>query len=71
MPATGADPTDPANVTLDSLGAIRRRADRDEPEPVTLVGHSRGGVVISRAAELLPERLRRLVYLSAYLTSRG
>jgi pimeloyl-ACP methyl ester carboxylesterase len=34
---------------------------------VTLIGHSRGGIVISRTAELVPEGLRRLVYLSAYL----
>ncbi len=72
LPATGADPTR-------SGRASRSRAGRDsspsiverEPEPVTLVGHSRGGIVISRAAELVPERLRRLVYLSAYLLPAG
>ena len=29
---------------------------RASPQPVTLVGHSRGGIVISRAAELVPEQ---------------
>ena len=46
-------------------------SSRTSPRPVTLVGHSRGGIVISRAAELAPERLRRLVYLSAYLVPAG
>jgi pimeloyl-ACP methyl ester carboxylesterase len=36
-----------------------------------LVGHSRGGAVISRAAELVPDAIRRLVYLSAYLLTDG
>jgi pimeloyl-ACP methyl ester carboxylesterase len=38
---------------------------------VVLVGHSRGGIVISRVAELVPERVKRLVYVSAYLLPAG
>jgi pimeloyl-ACP methyl ester carboxylesterase len=41
-----------------------------EPGSV-LVGHSRGGAVISRAAELAPDAVRRLVYVAAYLLSDG
>ena len=36
-----------------------------------LVGHSLGGAVISRVAELIPERIRSLVYVSAYLLPAG
>jgi pimeloyl-ACP methyl ester carboxylesterase len=36
-----------------------------------LVGHSRGGAVISGAAELAPQAIGRLVYLSAYLLADG
>lgn len=36
-----------------------------------LLGHSRGGALISRAAELAPHAIRRLVYLSAYLLPDG
>lgn len=36
-----------------------------------LLGHSRGGAVISRVAELVPGSIRRLVYLSAYLLPDG
>jgi len=36
-------------------------------EPVTLVGHSMGGMAISRAAEMQPDLFDQLVYLTAYL----
>ena len=42
-----------------------------EPEPVILVGHSRGGVIISAAAERLPEKVAALVYLAAFLLRPG
>jgi len=34
---------------------------------VILVGHSYGGMVIGGVAEKVPERIRRLVYLDAYI----
>ncbi|NBD11045.1 alpha/beta fold hydrolase [Corallococcus silvisoli] len=39
------------------------------PKPV-LVGHSAGGTVITRAAEMAPHLMGRLVYLSAYVPLR-
>ena len=42
-----------------------------EPELVVLVGHSRGGVVISEVAELVPDRIARLVYVAAFLLPDG
>lgn len=36
---------------------------------VVLVGHSMGGVVIPRVAETVPERVRRVVWLAAVVTS--
>jgi pimeloyl-ACP methyl ester carboxylesterase len=71
LPATGADPADPASVTLESWARFVADVVAREPQPATLVGHSRGGIVISRVAELVPERLRRLVYVSAYLLPAG
>jgi pimeloyl-ACP methyl ester carboxylesterase len=44
---------------------------RAQPEPVILVGHSFGGMTISAVAEAAPERIRRLVYLAAYLPRTG
>jgi pimeloyl-ACP methyl ester carboxylesterase len=45
---------------LDSLG-----------EPVTLVGHSMAGLVISEVAARRPAKVRRLVYVCAYLPRDG
>lgn len=42
-----------------------------EPEPVVLVGHSRGGAVISGVAERRPDRILRLVYAAALLLRDG
>src|SRR5208282_1987226 len=36
-----------------------------------LVGHSFGGTVISKVAEAIPERIRRLVYLNAFVLRDG
>ncbi len=38
---------------------------------VILVGHSRGGLVISEAAERIPDRVDSLVYLTAFLLEPG
>jgi pimeloyl-ACP methyl ester carboxylesterase len=70
LPATGADHTDPASITLESWA--RFVADIvSATAPAVLVGHSRGGLVISRAAELAPESVQRLVYVSGYLLPAG
>lgn len=38
---------------------------------VVLVGHSMGGVVIPRVAEVIPERIRRVVWLAAAVCADG
>ena len=43
-------------------------ADLDD---IVLVGHSYGGTVVSKLAELLPERIRRLVYWNAFVLLDG
>jgi pimeloyl-ACP methyl ester carboxylesterase len=40
-------------------------------QPVVLVGHSMGGIVISQLAQQRPERIERLVYLTAMLPRSG
>lgn len=70
LPGTGADATHPANISLETWA--RFVADvADAHECPILVGHSRAGIVISRACELAPDRIGMLVYLSAYLLTRG
>lgn len=41
------------------------------PEPVILVGHSLGGSVLSYLAATMPEKIRALVYLAAFMTPAG
>jgi pimeloyl-ACP methyl ester carboxylesterase len=71
LPSTGADQTDPANITLEGWARFVADIVIGQAEPVILVGHSRGGVVISRAAELAPAQVRLLVYVSGYLLPDG
>ena len=67
LPSMGADLTPPAVITLDYWARFIADLAAREPEPVTLVAHSRGGLVASRAAELEPDRIGRIVYVAAYL----
>jgi pimeloyl-ACP methyl ester carboxylesterase len=67
LPAMGDDITPPAIITLDYWARFIADLAAREPEPVVLVAHSRGGIVASQAAELAPERIRRIVYVAAYL----
>ena len=43
----------------------------EELDDVVLVGHSYGGMVITGVAEVVPERIRRLVYFDAFLPMDG
>jgi pimeloyl-ACP methyl ester carboxylesterase len=71
LPGMGADRTPLQEVTLDLWTAAI--CDLIEPcrEPVVLVGHSRGGIVISAVAERMPQRIASLVYLAAFLVPDG
>lgn len=67
LPSMGDDITPPDVVTLDYWARFVADLVAREPEPLTLVAHSRGGIVASQAAEFVPERVRRIVYVAAYL----
>lgn len=71
LPGLGTDRTPLASITLDTwVDTICRILDAEE-EPVLLVGHSRGGIVISQVAERRPDKIRKLVYLTAFLVPAG
>ena len=68
LPSHGADKTPIKDVTLDLyrdtiLDAIER--------PVHLVGHSMAGFPIAAAAEAVPSKIARLIYLCAYAPFSG
>src|SRR4051812_25684879 len=44
---------------------------KDCDEPAVLAGHSMGGMVITGAAEALPKKVAKLVYVTACLPDNG
>jgi pimeloyl-ACP methyl ester carboxylesterase len=71
LPGHGEDETPAAEVTLAAYAERVCDILDEQPEPVVLVGHSMGGIVISEAAERRPEEIRLLVYLTAFLLPSG
>jgi pimeloyl-ACP methyl ester carboxylesterase len=67
----GPDPTPIATVKLADWAEQVAQLIREQEGNVVLVGHSRGGIVISEAAERVPERIRCLVYLAAFMLTDG
>lgn len=55
----------------DAAQSLAQYMDAHDLQGVRLVGHSYGGMVISRVAELRPTRLARLVYVNAFVPEPG
>jgi pimeloyl-ACP methyl ester carboxylesterase len=71
LPSHGRDKTPISAVTLQLyVDSVCKLLD-GQREPVILVGHSMGGGIITQAAEERPERIKRLVYLTAALPRNG
>jgi len=71
LPAHGSDQTAPQTLSLDVyrdkvVDAINKISGK-----VILVGHSLGGMIISEAAEKVPAKIQKLVYIGAYLPTNG
>ena len=71
LPGHGARTEAIAEQTLESYADEIVRLLDEQPEPVILVGHSMGGQVITLAAEKRPEKVKKLVYLAAFLLKPG
>ena len=71
LPGHGQDTTPLSAITLQLI--LQRLTDLldSEVEPVILVGHSAGGLHITTLAHLRPQKVKTLVYLSAYLLPPG
>lgn len=59
------------HATLDQWADFVATVASSQPEPVILCGHSRGGIVISEAAQRAPEAVAALVYIAAFLLPSG
>lgn len=70
--AFATEPSPIANIGLaDYTNAVVAQVEKMAAHgKVTLVGHSMGGLTITRVAEAVPDLLERLVYLSAYVPVR-
>lgn len=67
LPGRGGD----GAQTLDAYATHIADRIAAEPEPVLLVGHSMGGVVVTAVAERIPERLAGLVYVCGFMPASG
>ena len=67
----GKDKTPLAEVSLERWTEDICEIVDAASEPVILVGHSRGGIVMSEVAERRPDKLAVLVYLAAFLLRDG
>jgi pimeloyl-ACP methyl ester carboxylesterase len=71
LPGMGSDRTPLKDVSFEGWGRFVAGIAEAQDEKVVLVGHSRGGIVISQAAEYAPDAIARLVYLTAGLARNG
>jgi putative intracellular protease/amidase/esterase/lipase len=71
LPAHGADNTYGVGVGLNDYVKTVSNAINKVNGKVVLVGHSMAGVVISQVAETLPNKIDKLIYVSAYLPKNG
>jgi pimeloyl-ACP methyl ester carboxylesterase len=53
------------------IGDIVGVLETEELEDVLLLGHSYGGMVVTGAADRVPQRIARLVYLDAFVPENG
>lgn len=71
LPGLGKDTTPLHLVSLDSWVESVCEIVAAQQEPVVLVGHSRGGIILSGVAERHPSKVAKLVYVTAALLRDG
>lgn len=71
MPGHGANSQLISDVTLAVYVEAVADTIRKLDDKVVLVGHSMAGAVISQVAELIPEKIERMIYVAAFLLKDG
>ena len=71
MPGHGTDRTPIEQVEFATITGRIAAVVAAAGEPVVLVGHSYGGAVITQLGEMMPEKIRKLVYVTALLLANG
>jgi pimeloyl-ACP methyl ester carboxylesterase len=67
LPGHGANIRPAHTITFNDYVVSLINLIQQQTEPVTLVGHSMAGLIISQIAEMIPDHIRELVYVSAYI----
>lgn len=71
LPGHGSDTTAPHRLSLDTYSNEVINAIVQADSNVILVGHSMGGMVITDVAEKIPNKIKKLVYIGAFLPATG
>jgi len=71
LPGHGENKADISDVTMDSYVQTVVSTINNTDEKVVLVGHSLAGAIISQVAELIPEKIDKLIYVAALLLKNG
>jgi len=71
LPGSHGNPQEISKVTLASYADTVVKALRQVDGKAILAGHSLAGTVISEAAELVPEKVEKLIYVTAFLLKPG
>lgn len=71
LPGHGSDHSLTHTLTLDAYAGKVIDAIAQTDEKVILVGHSMGGMVVSQVAERIPDKLKKVVYIGAFLPKNG
>lgn len=70
LPARGTNPVRPIFVSLESM--VKYTAELlPKDRKTTVVVHSRYGVLASRLAEVVPERIEQTIYLASFMLPAG
>jgi len=71
LPGHGEDKSSIPEITLKAYTDRVCQVLDEQSDPVILVGHSMGGVVITQTAEYRPEKIKKLVYVTGFLLQNG
>jgi len=71
LPGLGKDQTAVENVSMEGYVSAVTALINSVEGPVVLVGHSMGGAVISQVAEAIPDKIKTLIFLAAFLLKDG
>ena len=72
LPGRGENRPDPGQITLSThVDFVTRYIEERDLNEVVLAAHSMGGLVITGVAQKIPRRIKRLIFISAFVMRDG